>query len=320
MLIAGSCSKILEGHPDPQSNIVPYIFYTPGGLSCWPVYAGVYNDLRSLWGTEGFSMQNLGGVDETLEGASATSPDYFTYNPMTSADETQGWWNNAYHDINTCNAVLQFGQTVVGLDSVTRRQYLAQAKFLRAFWYFYLVQNFGDVPLHLTYITQPKPLRIHVAPIAGRIPTQIIQDLTDASTRAAGHFTNSSDGCLAIWRKSRRPGRRPVSAGKSVPHTGYRILAMCPCILPILPSPARRIRANPWQQYIHRSSRTSRMHLHNCKVTSPMTASASQPFRKAAAGRALYLLGKVYLTRGWSSAAVAGDFARSGQRAYQPDH
>ena len=226
VLIAGSCSKILK--EDPQGNIVPSIFNTQGGLLAG--IAGVYNDLRSLWGTEGFSMQNLGGVDETLEGASASSTDFFTYNPMTGADESGGFWNNAYQDINTCNAILQFGQTVT-LDTATKQQYLAQAKFLRAFWYFYLVQNFGDVPLHLTYITQPNTADSR-QPMSA-VYTQIIQDLTDASTQL--------------------------------------------------------------------------------QVTSPMTASASQPFggKAAAQGAALYLLGKVYLTRGWSSAAVAGDFAQA---------
>src|SRR5450755_2837789 len=104
--ITGSCHKILEEHP--QSAIVPSIFNTPGGLLGG--VAGVYNDLRSLWGTEGFSMQSLGGTDETLEGASASSTDFFTYNPMTGADENGGYWNIAYQDINTLNGVLQYGK------------------------------------------------------------------------------------------------------------------------------------------------------------------------------------------------------------------
>src|ERR1700733_14640374 len=176
LLLAGSCSKILK--EDPESLIVPGIFNTPGGLLSG--IAGVYNDLRGLWGTEGFSMQRLGGTDENLEGASASSLDFFTYNPMNSADEAGGWWNNAYQDINTCNAILQFGQTVA-LDTATRTQYLAQAKFLRAFWYFELVQNFGNVPLHTTFITAPSTADAP-APMAS-VYTQIIQDLTDASTQ-----------------------------------------------------------------------------------------------------------------------------------------
>ena len=39
----------------------------------------------------------------------------------------------------------------LSLPDSTQTQYLAQAKFLRAFYYFYLVQTFGDVPLHLLH-------------------------------------------------------------------------------------------------------------------------------------------------------------------------
>ena len=226
VLIAGSCSKVLK--ENPQGNIVPAIFNTPGGLLSG--IAGVYNDLRSLWGTEGFTMQSLGGVDETLEGASASSVDFFTYNPMTGADMTGSFWNNAYQDINTCNAILQYGQNVT-MDSATKSQYFAQAKFLRAFWYFYLVQNFGDVPLHLTYLNKPSTADSR-QPMAD-VYTQIFKDLTDASTQL--------------------------------------------------------------------------------QVTSPATASSSQPFggKAAAQGAALYLMGKAYLTRGWSTAAVATDFSQA---------
>src|SRR5579863_7478586 len=107
LLAAVSCQKILQ--EKPESSIPPTIFNTEVGLLGG--VAGVYNDLRGLWGTEGFTMQCLGGTDETLEGASATSPDFFTYNPMNSSDETNGWWNNAYQDINTLNGVLFYAKS-----------------------------------------------------------------------------------------------------------------------------------------------------------------------------------------------------------------
>src|ERR1700722_18776325 len=217
-----SCKKLLQEHP--ESIIVPSIFTTEGGLEGG--IGGVYNDLRSLWGTEGFTMQCLGGTDEILEGASATSPDFYTYNPMNSADEANGWWNNAYQDINTLNAVLQYAKTLPA-DTVVD-QCVAQAHFLRAFWYYYLVINFGDVPLHTTYITVPSTSDTR-QPMA-QVYDTIISDLNYAAA------------------------------------------------------------------YL--------------QVTSPVTASAVQPFggKAAAQGAALYLLGKTYLTRGWSTAAQPNDF------------
>ena len=172
-LFANSCKKLLEEHP--QSSIVPSFFNTPAGVLGG--IAGVYNDIRSAWGTEGFSAQMVAGTDEHLAGASASSIKFYTYNGLTGSD-AEGWWNTAYTDINTLNGVLQYGQTI-DLPDATRKQYLAQAKFLRAFWYFQLVQFYGDIPLHVTFITAPSQADSR-QPVAG-VYTQIIKDLTEAA-------------------------------------------------------------------------------------------------------------------------------------------
>src|SRR5215472_12003044 len=105
LAFANSCTKVLEEHP--RSLIVPSFLATPSGLLGG--IAGVYNDLRSEWGTEGFSLQTVGGTDEHLMGASNSAPKFFTYNGLASADLNGSFWNIAYQDINTLNGVLQFG-------------------------------------------------------------------------------------------------------------------------------------------------------------------------------------------------------------------
>ena len=131
------------------------------------------------WGTEGFSLFTVGGTDEHLMGASNSAPKFFTYNGLASSDMNGSFWNVAYQDINTLNGVLLYGPDAALADSV-KRQYLGQAKFLRAFWYFYLVQTFGDVPLHTEFITVPSAADSR-QPVAD-VYNQIIQDLADAST------------------------------------------------------------------------------------------------------------------------------------------
>jgi len=218
LLIATGCSKLLQ--EQPRSQITPAFFSTPAGILGG--IAGVYSDMRNLWGTEGFTNITLAGTDEYLAGGSASGTWFWTYNGLAAkTDDMDGLWGIAYQDINTLNGVLQFG-AAAGLDSTTRNQYLAQAKFLRAFYYFYLVQTFGDVPLHLTFVTVPSQADTRT-PIKD-VYTQIIKDFTDASTQLS-------------------------------------------------PTP-----------------------------TAPFLG---KPATQAAA---LYFLAKMYLTRGWSSAAQSGDF------------
>lgn len=118
----------------------------------------------------------VAGTDEHLAGASASGIQVHNYNGLNGSNFGAAW-GTAYTDINTLNGVLEYGQSI-DLPDATRRQYLAQAKFLRAFWYFYLVQTFGDVPLHTTFITVPSQADSR-QPVA-QVYDQIIKDLTDA--------------------------------------------------------------------------------------------------------------------------------------------
>lgn len=166
------CGKILE--ENPQSQIVPSFFNSPSGVLGG--IAGVYNDIRSAWGTEGFTNEMQAGTDEFILGASGNAVSA-TYNGLNSSNFGVVW-STAFQNINTLNGVLEYGQTI-DLPEATRKQYLAQAKFLRGFWYFYLVQTWGDVPLHTKFITVASQAAQR-DPVA-EVYKLIIQDFTDAS-------------------------------------------------------------------------------------------------------------------------------------------
>jgi starch-binding outer membrane protein, SusD/RagB family len=172
-LLSSGCEKVLEEHP--QSQIVPSYFNSPSGVLGG--IAGVYNDIRSQWGTEGFTVEMQAGTDEFIQGLSAGTPIPYTYNGLNSSNFGSAW-GVAFQDINTLNGVLQYGQTI-DLPDATRKQYLAQAKFLRAFWYFYLVQTWGDVPLHTEFITVPSQAASRQP--AAQVYELIIKDLTEAA-------------------------------------------------------------------------------------------------------------------------------------------
>ena len=173
MLVSNSCTDLLT--EKPQSNIVPSAFGTPAGLLGG--IAGVYNDIRNAWGTEGFTVGAQAGTDETMEGGGSSSYHRLcTYNGITGGDFSGGF--GFYSDINSLNGILTLGPTTPGLDATTLKAYLGQAQFLRAFLYFYLVQTYGNIPLHTTFITTPSQADAPAAP--NDIYKVIVQDLTDA--------------------------------------------------------------------------------------------------------------------------------------------
>lgn len=173
LFLALGCEKVLEEHP--QSQIVPSFFNSPAGVLGG--IAGVYNDIRGQWGTEGFSSEMQAGTDEFIQGASSGGGPVHTYNGLNGTNFGSAW-AASFTSINTINGVLKFGAEV-NLPAETKKQYLAQAKFLRAFWYFYLVQTWGDVPLHTEFITVPSQSAKRDP--AAEVYKLIIKDLTEAS-------------------------------------------------------------------------------------------------------------------------------------------
>lgn len=172
MMMIGSCKKILE--ENPRSNVTPSAFSTAPGLLAG--IAGVYNQLRSAWGTEGFTINQMAGTDEYLMGGSAQNQRVFTYNGLSSTDFNGNF--GLYSSINALNGILEFGPSSPDLDANTVKAYLGQAQFLRAYIYFYLVQTFGNIPLSTTFITVPSQAAAP-APV-NEVYAQIVSDLTDA--------------------------------------------------------------------------------------------------------------------------------------------
>jgi hypothetical protein len=163
----------------PRAGIDPSYFKTPEGIQGG--IAGIYSSFRGHWGTQIFTQLFNAGTDESLKGAAADVQHWFTYNNALIKSNTNdylGFWNSMFIDINTANGVLQYGADA-SMPPAAKTQVLAQAKFLRAFCYFYLVTTFGDVPLHTTFNTDQTAADTR-APIAD-VYAQIIKDLTEAA-------------------------------------------------------------------------------------------------------------------------------------------
>ena len=60
-------------------------------------------------------------------------------------------WTSMYDGIQRCNFIIQHVNRIENITNQTRvDQNVAQARFLRAYWYHHLIEMFGDVPLVTT--------------------------------------------------------------------------------------------------------------------------------------------------------------------------
>lgn len=183
LLATAGCNKdILE--ENPQSILTPAFLQTSQGVEAG--VTGVYSGLRQLHGNDAAFFSTEAGTDLWTNGISSSSGlNDYSLNDLTpvNAGSTSFIWTVCYQQINTANGVLQNAPTVQGLTAARIQQLIAEAKLLRAHYYFTLVRHFGDVPLMLSFVEAPTR-DISRAPMAD-VYAQIITDLTDAMNTIA---------------------------------------------------------------------------------------------------------------------------------------
>jgi hypothetical protein len=96
-----------------------------------------------------------------------------------NAPSTDIYWDNAYNYIRNVNLLLVKADGYKG-DKSAIKQYVAEAKFFRAWHYFFLLKRFGGVPV-ITIVPEPNSPEI-MAPRNSRyeVINQIYTDLTNA--------------------------------------------------------------------------------------------------------------------------------------------
>ncbi len=115
----------------------------------------------------------------SLEGDQRDFGELARFNITPQNEWVQYKWQYAYEQVYRCNLVIKNVPEAPVSDAL-KMKVVAEAKFLRAFAYFELVRNFGDVPLLLEPLTVNDPKQVRVA--STLIWKQIEQDLNDASS------------------------------------------------------------------------------------------------------------------------------------------
>jgi hypothetical protein len=145
LLVVSSCGDVLEEQP---RSLTPDYFKTAQGLQSGVTAA--YASFRFFYGSEGGKNATVYGTDEFTHGQQVTNPPLNVYNSALNSSVGDGnTWGRAYPAINTCNGIIELGPQATGITDAQRFALIAEAKFLRAQWYYILVSQFGAVTLDL---------------------------------------------------------------------------------------------------------------------------------------------------------------------------
>jgi starch-binding outer membrane protein, SusD/RagB family len=143
----------------------------------------IYSSLRSasLVGREWFFLHDMRGGETAPGGPQLEAPRaelLLQTNGAASNSVLTSVWNGAYQMINRANTIFSKAPGVTD-NTTLRDQLVGEAKFLRAWAYFELVSQWGDVPLYTETVNSPTDYKAKST--AAEIYTLIISDLTEAA-------------------------------------------------------------------------------------------------------------------------------------------
>lgn len=189
-LITG-CKKYVDV-PPPENQLISDVAFADEN-SANATVAGLYSNLNSF----NYQFANfLGnampafGADEFHYALSSSGFNEFKDNNLTPGNSyVRGLWSPVYNFIYQANTIVEGVNGSTALSETAKKQFLGEAKFLRAFFYFYLVNYFGDVPLILT--TDFKANTSLPRTKADEVYASVIADLKDAQANLSDNYLSS---------------------------------------------------------------------------------------------------------------------------------
>lgn len=165
--------------------------------------AGVYENLNAVNANpqESFLYYAQLASDDNLGGGGVNDKSMQAMDLITNynANMTKDFFNQRYEGINRANTLIQ-ALPNTSLSDEQKAQYLGEAKFLRAFYYYELSSMYGNVPLR----TEPSGTSITQGSIQD-VWAQILMDLRDASRDMPA--TRKTDGHVDKYTAEAMLGR-----------------------------------------------------------------------------------------------------------------
>jgi hypothetical protein len=183
-LLASSCEKFVELGAPPTQVLASEAFATDASANS--VIRGLYTTTLSI---------NLAGISTFYTGLAADDLQYNAADPNTSEfasnnilntnGNVANFWSNCYQLIKNANNAISGLETSTTLTPTIKDQLLGEAKFFRAYAYFYLINLYGDVPLQLRDDLHAfEDATLSRTPVQ-QVYDQIIADLKDAESKLA---------------------------------------------------------------------------------------------------------------------------------------
>ncbi len=195
-LLMFSCERFLIENPRSEQSLDQFFQSPEEGRSIVNTLyrsgvTGFYNpgDFRGSVAMMGGYISGLFDNEAKGERIEPLRAQNLTFNAENMAEYLDQWWSSAYNAIATANTAIKYIPEIPGISDSEGRQLLAEARFFRAFNYFFLVKNFGGVPVITEPYTNTEGIDAERAE-ANAVYALIVEDLEWAINQ--GDLPNSS--------------------------------------------------------------------------------------------------------------------------------
>jgi len=196
IMVFSSCEKTVQIDP-PLNEITTSVVFSSNQLAT-NAMAGVYTSLSTATSQNTLLpvYSSLQADDLLYNGVNSTYQEVFdnAYSSVSSIQSTI--FSEWYAIIYRANSVIDGLQQYSGTTDLVKRQLTAEAKVIRAYCYFNLVNAFGGVPLVLT--TDVGVSALLPKETAANVYVQIVKDLTEAKAVLPVDYSASSNTRLGV--------------------------------------------------------------------------------------------------------------------------
>lgn len=200
-LLFSGCNSYLD--VDPKTFFTTETFYTQpehaqqAVSACYDLLRRPYRGVATYGESPFFMLEFATGMCNTSIGQASFSAEFRETNASENNLYAWDWWQSFYQGIENCNIALAKLPGTPGVSEENKSHYMGEVYFLRAYYYFMLVQMYGDIPLRITPTTSTEGVNMPRTS-ASEVYKQIEADLTEAektslpTTSASGKITKGA--------------------------------------------------------------------------------------------------------------------------------
>ncbi len=197
MVGVGGCRKFVQVNP-PSTTVVSTSVYS-NDASASSAMLGLYNSITSQPRFSNSFDVYAGLQADELTNYNVSNAAYVQFYTNSLISTNAPFWSELYNIVFVANSILEGLKGSTGLSAKVKTQLTGEARFVRAFFYFYMVNLWGDIPL-ITSASDYSANNTAARASKDSVYAQVVTDLVAAKTLLSTSFLGADAATPSVQR------------------------------------------------------------------------------------------------------------------------